>query len=57
MKIYKICIFLIFKMNIISNTCILMFALTSLITYIYCFLKSYESDKDMRTHKLSQKFK
>ncbi|CRG95652.1 conserved Plasmodium protein, unknown function [Plasmodium gallinaceum] len=37
--------------------CLFLFVLTSLITYIYCLLKSYKSNKDMRIHNINEKSK
>ncbi|GAB68560.1 hypothetical protein PCYB_134340 [Plasmodium cynomolgi strain B] len=35
--------------------CIFMFVLTSIMTYLYCFCKGYETRRSPRIHKMSKK--
>ncbi|GAW83083.1 hypothetical protein PGO_133550 [Plasmodium gonderi] len=37
--------------------CIFLFILTSVMTYLYCFCKGYETRRSPRVHKMSKKVK
>ncbi|SCP02804.1 conserved Plasmodium protein, unknown function [Plasmodium malariae] len=37
--------------------CIFLFVFVSLITYLYCFCKSYDNKKGSKVHKMSKKVK